>query len=474
MMFYKNTTALSWAFLLIVFFSMGINCINAQNLDEIKIRTENSSLTIEQFFNYIEQNTPFKFSYNSESILLKKKIQLSNREESLYKILLWLGKLNEMTFQRIGNQIVVKKANKNETNFVADEISDDEKKEDNGFLRCLVTDSLSGEPLPFANVIIKELNRGGISNSKGYLIISGLRPQNVNVEISYIGFAKKNIQINIKRNVVTNLIAQLVSKNIQMGLIETKSVGIASESLTNLGLKTFSLKDIDRLPKGLELDVFKSLQNIAGVQSSGDASSRFFVRGSSSNENLILLDNTVLYNPFHAFGLLSAIDPDMINSVEFYKGGFPVDYTDRLSSVIRVNTKNGNNSNYSGKASLSLLTAKFLAEGPIPYGSFIITGRKNYSNWILEKYRNDDAMPADFYDLFAKIKYTNNNFLKDASFTLSTFVSNDKVVYQNPNLEDFKWNNKSIALNYFQVSDSPLFFQIDLSHSYFKGERLPN
>lgn len=343
-----------------------------------------------------------------------------------------------------------------------------------GILRGFVSDSLSGEALPYANIFIKELNRGTNTDSRGFFVMASLPYTRLTVAISYVGYKSKTFFVNIEPYVVNDIRALLVSTNIQMKTIETTGEKVAKENATDVSLQRIAIRDLENLPKGVELDIFRSLQSMPGVQTGGDVSARFYVRGSASNENLVLLDNTTIYNPFHALGIFSAIDPDMISSMEFYKGGFPSEFTNRLSSVLKVVTKDGNKNSFGAKAGLSLLTAKLFLEGPIPNGSFILSGRKNYSDVVLKRFRNNNSIPADFYDLFVKVNYSDNAFLPDAKFSFSTFFSSDKIMNENPRREDFKWNNRTIAFNYFQVSDSPLFYQLDISYSSFSGERIPN
>lgn len=344
-----------------------------------------------------------------------------------------------------------------------------------GILRGFVADFASGEVLPYANIYIEELGRGASTDHRGFFIMSSLPVEkNLTVAVSYIGYETKEFIATVKPYIVSDVRIYLSPTSIRLQTIEKIGERIAKENATDLSLQKIAIRDLEFLPKGVELDIFRSLQSMPGVQTAGDVSARFYVRGSASNQNLVLLDNVPIYNPFHALGIFSAIDPDMVSTVEFYKGGFPSEYNGRLSSVLKVVTRDGNRNNISGKASLSLLTAKALLEGPIPYGSFIASFRKNYSDEILKKFRNNNSIPADFYDYFVKINYANDAFAKDAKFTLSMFRSNDNVINNNPMREDFKWANNTININYFQISDSPLFYQVELGASNFKGERIPN
>ncbi len=346
--------------------------------------------------------------------------------------------------------------------------------QEKGILRGFVSDSLNSQPLPYANVYIKELNRGTTTDFQGYFIFTSLPPLKLNVFITYLGYKTEQLDIKIEAGKISEIKVQLSPTSIQIDTVEAVSKRIINENVSDLGLHKIAIRDIEYLPKGVELDLFRSLQNLPGVQSGGDVSLRFFARGSSSNENLVLLDNATIYNPFHAVGILSAIDPDIINSIEFYKSGFPVEYANRLSSVININSIEGNKNSLSAKAGISLLTGKLLLQGPIPFGSFVINVRKNYTDAILKKFRNNNSLPVDFFDLYAKINYANNDFIQGAKFSLSTYFSWDKILYKNPKREDFTWDNKFISFNYFQITDSPFFFKLNISYSGFAGEIIPN
>lgn len=344
-----------------------------------------------------------------------------------------------------------------------------------GILRGVVTDSTSGEALPYANIFLSEANRGATSDLRGYFVFASLAANQVyHVAISYVGYQSKNFIIRIEPYKVTDIKIKLVPASIELKTIEKIGERVSKENATDISLKRIALKDLETLPKGVELDIFRALQYMPGVQTTGDVSARYFVRGGASNENLVLLDNATVYNPFHALGIFSAIDPDMVNTVEFFKGGFPAEYTGRLSSVMRIVTKDGNKNRMSGKASMSFLTAKALLEGPIPGGSFMLTGRKNYTETALRKFLNNAAQPVDFYDLSFKLNLANDEFLKDAKFTVNAFISEDKINNNSQIKEDYRWSNKILGINYFQVSDSPLFYQVDVALSRFEGEKIPN
>lgn len=346
--------------------------------------------------------------------------------------------------------------------------------QDTGTLRGFVTDSTSSEALVYGNVFLKELNRGASTDSRGYFVIPSVpAEQNFTLIVSYVGYRTKTISIRVAKNKVTQYNIKLLPSSIELQTIEKIGERVIERNETDISLQRIIARDLEALPQGVETDIFRSLQYLPGVQSAGDVSARFYVRGGASNQNLVLVDGVTVYNPFHALGLFSVIDPDMINNVEFYKGGFSADLGGRLSSVLKIMTKDGNKNRFSGKASASYLTGKFLFEGPIPDGSFIITGRKSYSNSILKKFLNEQTVPADFYDFSFKGNYSSEDFIPGGKFSVNGFFSGDNIKNSDPRIEDFKWSNNLFGFKWFQVGDSPLFYELSASISNFKGEVIP-
>jgi len=344
-----------------------------------------------------------------------------------------------------------------------------------GNLRGFVTDSTNGEALAFCNVFIEELTTGASTNEHGlYLIKSIPANKEYEVTVSYVGYNTKRIKVFIKPEVVTQVDIQLIPLSIELQTIEKVGEKVILENKTDISIERISVKELEILPKGVETDIFRSLQFIPGVSSTGDVTARYYVRGGGGDQNLILLNGVELYNPFHSLGLFSVIDPDMINSIEFYKGGFTSEFGGRLSSVMDVISKDGNKNRFGFKSTASLLTAKGLVEGPIPNGSFMVTGRTSHNNSILKKFFNKQTIPIDFYDLSFKANYSSADIFENAKFSVFGFLSNDNVDYEDPLREQFKWKNNLFGFEWLQVYDVPLYSRLGLSLSSFDGEVIPN
>lgn len=261
--------------------------------------------------------------------------------------------------------------------------------------------------------------------------------------------------------------------NIELQTVEKVENKFDGTSKSDLSIRSFTVRDLESVPQGVEADVLRSIQDIPGVTITSDVSAKYYVRGGSNNQNLILLNDAVIYHPYHALGMFSIVDPEIINSFEFYKGGFPTEYSGRISSVTDIITRHGNKNSFSGTASLSLLSAKTAFEGPIPNGSFIVSGRKSISNKILRKYYNNKSIPIEFYDFSLNLDYANNNFWENARFHLFGFYSNDRITNNNRDKADYLWKNSVWGINYFQSLDSPLFYKMSLSYSIFDGHVEP-
>lgn len=344
-----------------------------------------------------------------------------------------------------------------------------------GKLRGVVTDSSNGEVLVYCNVFINEINTGASTDQRGMFIINGV-PANQEFEaiVSYVGYKTKSIKFAVNSNQIKDTTIALQPISLELNPIEKIGERVVEKNVTDLGLEKISIKQLETLPKGVETDVMRSLQYLPGVRSTGDISSRYYVRGGSGDQNLVLLNGVTLYAPFHSLGLFSSIDPEMINSIEFFKGGFSSEYSGRLSSILNVLTKDGNKKRLGGSASVSFLTAKGLLEGPIPNGSFIVTTRFSYSDEITKKFLNNETVPIDFYDVSAKLNYSSPKIFNNAKFSLFTFLSSDNIQYSDPAREEYGWKNFLLDFEWIQIYNAPFFSRLGISASNFEGKIVPN
>jgi len=218
---------------------------------------------------------------------------------------------------------------------------------------------------------------------------------------------------------------------------------------TQMGVNKLDIRSIKQIPSAFgEADVLRVVLTLPGVQSVGEATTGFNVRGGSADQNLILLNDATIYNPSHFFGFFSAFDPDIVSNIELYKSSIPEKYGGRLSSVLDVTDREGNKKKYTGSAGIGLITSRVNIEGPIVKDktSFIFGGRTTYSDWLLKSlpdaYKNSSA---SFYDLNLGISHQlgkNDNIYLNGYFSRDKFRLNSDTSYGYSNRNgNIKWKH---------------------------------
>ena len=334
-----------------------------------------------------------------------------------------------------------------------------------GSVSGFVTDGSNGERLPYTNVYLENTTLGSATNDKGYYIIHKIPSGGHRIVFSYVGYESSIVDTIIQENQNLTLNIELKPSPIQVAEVTVSAERTRFERTVEVSHIVFTPKEITSVPSLFEGDLIKTLQLMPGVVTMHDLSNKLHVRGGSPDENLVLLDGITVYNPStHLGGLFSTFNPDAVGYAELYAGGFPANFGDRLSSVLNVDTKEGNSKNFTGKVSVGLITSKFLFEGPFPKGSFLLGGRRTYFDaivWLYSKIKNDSvSLPYYFYDFIAKMNY---NPSSENRFTLAGLSSTDVVSYlENTQGEadeqiDLDWGNRGASLRWRLVF-SPKFY----------------
>ena len=343
-----------------------------------------------------------------------------------------------------------------------------------GRVRSTVTDSTNGQPIPSANVVLQGTSLGASTNSSGFYHISSVPGGTYTLVVSQVGYRTKNVVVTIQENEILQ-----VNVNLFPTVIEKEEMLIVGErpkrvNEANLGVQKISSKEIALVPAGVEPDIFRALQTNPGVATTSDVSARYYVRGGGSDQNLVLLNGATVYSPFHTLGIFSVVDPETVSLLEFYKGGFPPSYGDRLSSILNIVTRDGNRNDYQETASATLLAGKVALEGPMPGGSFLVTGRKSWYSAIMKHFLNNQDAPFDFYDLSWKLSYSNPAIDENSRFAFHGFFSGDQVVNDDPLEADYHVKNSIVGLNWHKIWSNPLYSVVSVSYSGFEGELDPN
>lgn len=298
----------------------------------------------------------------------------------------------------------------------------------------IVRDATTGEPVIGATIFNEKTAKGVATDQFGYYSIT-LPKGRHELRIKSIGMKATQRQIMLYTNGKLNV-------ELDQDVTPLKEVVIESQQEARLtsvqmGTEKLDIQTMKQIPLALgETDVMKVVLTLPGVQSVGEGTVGLNVRGGATNQNLILLNDAVVYNPSHLFGFFSTFNPDILKNVELYKSGIKAEYGGRLSSVLDVHTREGNVKKFSGSGGLSPITGRLSLEGPIikEKTSFIIGGRSTYSNWILHQLKDKalNKSKASFYDVTAGISHKindNNNLYLSSYFSKDLFNFNNDTAY---------------------------------------------
>lgn len=268
-----------------------------------------------------------------------------------------------------------------------------------------VEEAGTGERLAFATVYDTLRQTGTSTNEFGFFSLPA-RAGLLVLQFSYVGYASRTVQLDAMEDTV--LVVSLVP--VSATLREVVVSGTQGDIPLGFGQDILTPRQIRELPALLgESDVLKALQHLPGVRSGTEGTSGMYVRGGSPDQNLILLDGAPVYHAAHLFGFLSTFNPDAIQSVRLTKGGFPARYGGRLSSVIDIDTREGNLDRLEARIGISPIVSRLLIDGPIRKGrsSFLLSGRRTFLDVLMRPFLSDEGtrIGAYFYDVNGKLNH---------------------------------------------------------------------
>jgi hypothetical protein len=329
-----------------------------------------------------------------------------------------------------------------------------------------IIDKASGEVLIGATIFLLERpGSGAISNSYGFYSLTA--PQgNYTLVISFAGYQTDTIRIKLTRNIEMQAHLSIQSSELQ-GVVVSVRNKYSNVTSALMGVQNLSIKELNNVPVLFgEKDILKTLQLLPGIKSAGDGSSGIFIRGGSSDQNLILLDEAVVYNPSHLLGFFSTFNSDAIKDVTVYKGGMPAEYGGRLSSVLDIKMNDGNNQAFVGSGGIGLISSRLNLEGPIVKddGSFTISARRTYADLFLKlsKDTNVNRNSLYFYDLNAKANYRIND---NNRVYLSGYFGRDVLSFSNT--FGIQWGNSTGTARWNHIYSSRLFSNTSLIYSNY-------
>ena len=328
-----------------------------------------------------------------------------------------------------------------------------------------VSDTSSGEGMIGVRIKVKELSGvGTVTNEYGFYSLT-LNEGVYTFEFSAVGFTMKSQSIDLKESQKFNLELAVPAKEIQEVVVTTKKKDENVRSAQS-GVETLDIRQLSKVPVIFgEKDIIKTMQLTPGIKSGGDGSSGFYVRGGSSDQNLILLDEAPVYNASHLLGFFSTFNSDAIKTATIYKGTQPAQYGGRLASVLDIRMNEGNNKKFRVSGGLGLISSKLNIEGPLKKdkSSFLISARRTYADLFL-KLSNKESLKSSslyFYDVNAKINYKLSN--KDRLY-LSGYFGRDKLGVSGFGLT---WGNVTGTARWNHVINDKLFSNTSLIASNY-------
>ncbi|MBK7979528.1 MAG: TonB-dependent receptor [Ignavibacteriae bacterium] len=276
-------------------------------------------------------------------------------------------------------------------------------------LNGIVIDSQTNEPLPFANIAVLNSTIGTTTNEKGFFSLA-LKDENSTFIISYVGYNSLTV-FSENFNKTTLNIFTLTPKNINLQEVTIFANNLSTEELTQLSNISMQSEIIREISSGMP-DILRSVQSLPGVVVNNEFKADFNVRGGNQDENLVLVNGTQVYEPYHIKEAENAsvgvFNVDLMKKVDIITGGFPAKYGDKMSSVLNIEYREGSKEKYSGAASLSLAYVDGYFEGPISEkSSFIFGFRKSYLEYILSMidYEEIKTVKPSFYDIQGVLSY---------------------------------------------------------------------
>ncbi len=327
-----------------------------------------------------------------------------------------------------------------------------------------VTDAKSGESIFGAKVFIPSIKKGALTNNYGFYSLTVPSGKYV-VEFRLSGVQTKKKEITLNSDVRYDM---ELGESIQ-DIDEIKVVANADQNTnsTQLGSHELDIDEIKTLPAFMgEVDIIKTIQLLPGVSSAAEGGQGFYVRGGGPDQNLVLLDEAVVYNAAHLFGFFSVFNADAVKNVNLIKGGMPANFGGRMSSVLEVSMNEGNNKKFRVKGGIGAISSRITVEGPLKKnkGSFVLSGRRTYIDLIMKAAISDTSPFAGssyfFYDMNLKMNYKLGD--KDRLY-LSGYYGKDEFNFGN--IEDgfsvdMPWGNGIAALRWNHLFSSRLFMNV--------------
>lgn len=343
-------------------------------------------------------------------------------------------------------------------------------------VKGVLYDENNGEAIPFANVMLEGTSFGSQTDINGFFLINKVPDGKYTLLVRYVGYQDYRRELNLANRATTTLTVQIKPTTTMMKeVVITENKVEERKNLTQVSVEKISASQIKQMPSiGGQADLAQYLQVLPGVNSTGDQGGQLYIRGGSMIQNLCLLDGMIVYNPFHSIGLYSIFETDLIINADIYTGGFGAQYGGRLSSVMDINTRDGNKKRHSGKIGFNTFGANMLLEGPLKKErdnnpstiTYVFSAKNSYlskTSDIVYPYI-EGSLPFDYTDIYGKLSINSGTGSKASFFG---FRYDDRVSNYR-SLADYHWNNYGLGGNFVLATGASTVVGGNLAYSYYR------
>ena len=328
-----------------------------------------------------------------------------------------------------------------------------------------IKDASNGEDLIGANIRIKGTEYGTVANVYGFYSIS-IPAGTYTVEYSFIGYETLAKEVVLEADQRIDISLLVGRKQLEEVLISGQKENYNVTS-TEIGIKRLDIQTVLKVPSFAgEIDVIKTIQFLPGVSTVGEGASGFNVRGGSVGQNLVLLDEAPVYNASHLFGFFSVFNPDAVKDLKLYKSGIPPRFGGRISSILDIKMKEGNNQKFQVNGGIGTIFSRLAIEGPFKKnkGSFIIAGRRSYIDALIKPFTDilDGGAELYFYDLTLKTNYQIN---ENNRIFLSGYFGRDVFMFSAN--QGFSWGNTTATLRWNHLFSKKIFSNFSVFYSNY-------
>jgi TonB-dependent Receptor Plug Domain/CarboxypepD_reg-like domain len=459
-----NST-MKYLLLLILFFSCASVLLAQQPSQNHKIVLPSRELTLLELIKAVEGQTSWRFAYDPKAIPIRETVMLANDRIAIEEIISLISDRFRISCTFHGNSIILKRGKTTKSVTIYGHVRDAD----------------SGENLIQATLLERNSGRIAVSNDYGYYSLSVPADQSVSLLYSYVGYEPVALELSARVDTLVN--ASLPISTLEEVVVNGSGVEAIHESV-QMSRSELPVQQIKAVPAmGGETDVMKVLQLLPGVKAGNEGTTGLYVRGGGPDQNLFLLDGVPVYNVSHLFGFFSTFNSDAIKHVDILKGAFPARYGGRLSSVVDISMKDGNQTELHGEASIGLIASRLTLEGPIKSNksSYVFSARRTFADAFIPLVNKlkPNLLPAYyFYDLNAKVNHTFSS--KDRIY-LSAYLGQDRLRTKGDNdytvnemalnsdwLSQIKWGNLVSAIRWNHVYSPKLFSNTTLTYSEYK------